>query len=54
MMAQASFRAFPLDGERLDRGAVVKRRSPLPFSFPVEGKESDQVGLGYEKPRESE
>jgi hypothetical protein len=32
-------RAFPLDGERLDRGAISKTRAPSPHSSPVEGED---------------
>ena len=31
--------AFPLDGERLDRGAISEAESPSPLSSPFEGEE---------------
>lgn len=34
----------PFDGGRLDRGAAVDAKSPLPLSFPVEGKDKDNSG----------
>ncbi len=39
------FRAFPLDGERLDRGAVNKGQAPSPRSSPVKGEEVKRTNM---------